>query len=241
MGLFDNLINYHIPLGLLVIYVQIFILFVCLFIYPIIYLFDDNKKNIFSNITKNYCLSSISFVSKMLLSIRFYVNDKNLFHEMINSDEYIVIQNHLTELDSFILFNIINSHCDNFNLKTSLILRKVTSLLVPSYGFMSLFGNDVYIDKQQKQKSINELKKTKESSLIYIFPEATCYTEENKIKSDKYVFDNKLLKFKYLLYPKTTGLYKILEYNQDRMNYIYDLTVIFDSVKKMILVKNIPL
>jgi hypothetical protein len=222
--------KYNIFFIIVFLYIEFFLLFVCLLTYPFVYFFGGNIKNNISNIIKNYCLSSISFVSKILLCMSFYVNDKKLFNEMCVDQNYIITQNHLTELDSFIFFNIINSICDNFNLKTSIVLREKTKLLVPSYGFLSYFGNDIYLGKNTKQ-NIVELSQKTDAKILYLFPEGTCFTKENKKISNDYVNNNNLFKYKFVLYPRTKGLYNIINANK-QMKHIYDLTVVYDTIKK---------
>jgi 1-acyl-sn-glycerol-3-phosphate acyltransferase len=226
----DYIYKYNIFFIIIFLYIEFFLLFVCLLVYPFIYLFGGNLKNKLSNIVKNYCLSSISFMSKIFLCISFYVNDKKMFDELCNDKNYIIIQNHLTEIDSFIFFNIINSICDNFNLKTSIVLRKKTKMLVPSYGFLSYFGNDIYLQKDIN-KDINVLSKKTDAKIVYMFPEGTCFTKENKKISNNFVCNNNLFKYKFVLYPRTKGLYNIIKSNE-QIEHIYDLTVVYDTIKK---------
>jgi hypothetical protein len=228
--MFKILSKYNITFIAICAYVEFFILFVCLLLYPFIFLFGGKDKNKISNIVKNYSLSSVSFLSKIFLCTSFYVNDINLFKEMCKNKNYIITQNHLTELDSFVFFNMINSISDNFNLKTSIVLRSKTKMLVPSYGFLSLFGNDLYLERNF-EKDINILSKNTGADVLYMFPEGTCYTQENKEKSNEYVYNNNLFRYKYVLYPRTKGLYNIIKSNE-QMKYIYDLTVVFDTIKK---------
>ena len=222
--------KYNIAFIIVVSYVEFFLLFVCLLLYPFLFLLNNSIKNDISNIIKNYCLSSISYLSKIFLCTSFYVNDLDLYTEIIKNRNCIIIQNHLTELDSFVFFNTVNSICDNFNLKTSIVLREKTKLLVPSYGFLSLFGNDIYLEKNFENDK-NVLSKNTKSDIMYMFPEGTCFTQVNKKKSDDYVLNNNLFKYKYVLYPRTRGLYNILKANP-HINYIYDFTVCFDTIKK---------
>ena len=222
--------KYNIFFIIVFLYIEFFLLFVCLLVYPFIYFLGGNFKNRISNIVKNYCLSSISFMSKILLCVSFYVNDKKIFEELCQDENYILTQNHLTEIDSFIFFNIVNSICDNFNLKTSIVLREKTKILVPSYGFLSYFGDDIYLQRNF-EKDIEVLSKKTDSKIIYMFPEGTCFTKQNKQISNDYVCNNNLFRYKYVLYPRTKGLYNIIKSNE-QITHIYDLTVVYDTIKK---------
>lgn len=222
--------KYNIAFVIVFLYIEFFLLFVCLLLHPFIYLLNSNIKNDISNIIKNFCLSSISYLSKIFLYTSFYTNDLELYTEIIKNRNCLIIQNHLTELDSFVFFNTVNSICDNLNLKTSIVLREKTKLLVPSYGFLSLFGNDIYLEKNfENDKHI--LSKNVKSDIMYMFPEGTCFTKTNKKKSDDYVLNNNLFRYKYVLYPRSRGLYNILKSNK-HIKYIYDFTVCFDTIKK---------
>ena len=169
-------------------------------------------------------------MSRILLCTSFYVEDLDLFNEMCEDKNYIITQNHLTELDSFVFFNIVNSVCDNCNLKTSLVLRSKTKMLVPSYGYLSSHGNDLYLERNF-EKDINVLSQNTKSNILYMFPEGTCFTKENKDKSNEYVYNNNLMRYKYVLYPRTRGLYNIIKSNK-QMKHIYDLTVSYDTIKR---------
>jgi hypothetical protein len=228
--MFEYIYKYNIFFIIVFLYIEFFLLFVCLLIYPLFYFFPNDNKNKISNIVKNYCLSSISFISKLLLYVSFYTNDKTLFNKMCNGKNHIIMQNHLTEIDSLVFFNIINSFCDNFKLKTSIVLREKTKILVPAYGFLSYYGDDIYLQKNfEKDKNI--LSQQINSHFIYIFPEGTCYTSQNKQVSNDYVCNNNLFRYKYVLYPRTKGLYNIIKSNP-QLKYIYDLTVVYDTIKK---------
>ena len=226
----DHVYKYNSLFITVFLYIEFFLLFVCLLTYPFIYFFCGEYKNKISNTIKNYCLSSVSFISKMLLSTSIYVNDKNIYDELCKDKNFILIQNHLTEIDSFIFFDLINSINDNFNLQTSIVLREKTKILVPTYGFLSYFGNDMYLRKNfEKDKYI--LTKQITSDIIYMFPEGTCFTKKNKKISNDYVCNNNLFRYKYVLYPRTKGLFNIIKSNP-QMKYIYDFTVVFDTIKK---------
>ena len=57
--------KYNIAFIIVVSYVEFFLLFVCLLLYPFLFLLNNSIKNDISNIIKNYCLSSISYLSKI--------------------------------------------------------------------------------------------------------------------------------------------------------------------------------
>jgi len=186
---------------------------------------------------KNVYAMSIGFILKYILKVELYVNNNKIANELINNDEQIIlIQNHFSEIDflclSYFMLNIKRS----FNFKLISVLKKNVGLLLIGFGLISTLSKDLYISRDiNNDKKL--LKKNNNSNILYIFPEGTCYNKKTKEISDKYVKKNNLIKYKYLLYPRVTGLMTIINSHKNYKK-IFDFTVLYDTILKKDLLEN---
>jgi hypothetical protein len=166
-----------------------------------------------------------------MLNIKLYVNSNKLAYELVNNDEQVIlIQNHISEIDflclSLFMLNIKNL----FNFKLISVIKKNIGLFMLGFGLMSALSRDLYLDRNiNLDKQI--LKKNNNSNLLYMFPEGTCYNEKTKRISNEYVKKNNLIKYKYLLYPRITGINTIIN-SHKKYTKLYDFTVFYDTIKK---------
>jgi len=99
-------------------------------------------------------------------------------------------------------------------------------------GMHSMLSNDLYL---QRDINIDNkiISQKYDYDMIYMFPEGTCFNHETRLKSNNYVKQNNLIKFKYHLYPRLTGLLLLLKKNKN-LRTIYDFTVVYDTIPKKI-------
>lgn len=207
------------------------LLFIPLILLNILY-FGNNKKNIFFSL-KNIINSSISFILVGLYPLKININSIKLLDE-INSinKKKIIISNHPSELDPFILSVIFNNY-NNLYSRTIYLSKKILGIIIPSLGLISIFTDDVYLDRNINVDK-NKLDHKINFDKLICFPEGTCFNYQRKKISDKYCKKNNLLTFKYHLYPRTKGLELIINNNSNNfdISYIYDLTLIYNTIDK---------
>jgi 1-acyl-sn-glycerol-3-phosphate acyltransferase len=177
---------------------------------------------------KNNILSSLSFLISLLYPININVNSIKLL-EKINSKKNIILSNHVTELDFFITYLIFNNP-NNFYSNTIFLSKKLIGYLIPTFGLVGIFSNDIFLSRNIEY-DMYKLDKKLDFDKIFFYPEGTCFNQERKIKSDIYCKKNNLPIFKYHLYPRIKGFELILNNNPD-ISYIYDLTIVYNTINK---------
>jgi hypothetical protein len=180
---------------------------------------------------KHILWSSISFLLKSFMKVKINVNSKKLLNEMITENtnsKNIVIMNHITELDPLLITPIINNF--SFYTKSIFVCKKLIGYLLSSFGMIGIFSNEIFLDRNLISDQ-NKLSQKLDTNFIFLYPEGTCFTKDRKNSSDKYCEKNNLVKFKYHIYPRITGIDLILKNNKD-INCVCDLTIIYDSIEK---------
>ena len=223
--------NININLIIVIFYLTFYLKCGLLFLlipFSIIYFYLPKYK-IIINIIKNIILSSISFVIQITQPINLNVNSQKLFNEMVcNSDhKNIIISNHLAELDPLIMTYIF-TNTNVIDSKIIFVSKKTMGYITPSFGIIGMFTNDIFLDRNINIDNKKLLAKKKFSHLL-LFPEGTCFTKENKFKSNEFCKKNNLPIFKYHLYPRITGLDLILKSNHD-IKYIYDIDIVYNTI-----------
>ena len=225
---------------------KLLLLLPCLFLYNI---YPDSKKLFYY--LKNTLKLSISFLFKLLYPLRINVNSLKLLKEINSQDnkKNIIISNHLSEIDPFIL-NIILEVPNNLYQNQINVSKKIIGLLIPSFGAIGLVADEIFlerninIDKCKLDKKLNFnkfiLSQNNEVGQLLIkdlptqgifYPEGTCFNKERKNISDLYCNKNNLPIFKYHIYPRIKGLELIIKNNLD-VSYVYDLTFVYDTISK---------
>jgi 1-acyl-sn-glycerol-3-phosphate acyltransferase len=219
----------------IVLYIYIFSLLNALFLMtPVFALNKLNKDTGF--IFKNILYLSISFVLKHFLKIDVYVNSNELVKQMFDEQKQIfLIQNHFTEIDylfQIYLFGNMRNMYRALSYKFANVAKKFVGNAFLGVGIHSMLSNDLYLirDINIDNKVIGQ---KYDYDMIYMFPEGTCFNHETRLKSNNYVKQNNLVKFKYHLYPRLTGLLLLLKKNKN-LRTIYDLTVVYDTIPKKI-------
>lgn len=223
-----------INLIIVIFYLIFYLNFFCMIIFiPIGLLYLTNpigSKKYFSFI-KNILTKSIGFVVKIFLFPNVFIDSNTKlieFIENLNKNKILLISNHITELD-FLLIPLftINSNLTNTNVQ---IAKKDVGYQIPFIGLTGSLSGDIFLQRNVNL-DIDKLNKKIDFNFMMLYPEGTCFTKQKKIMSDNYCDKNKLIKFKYHLYPRLTGLELIINNNKD-IKFIYDFTVIYDSIKK---------
>ncbi len=183
---------------------------------------------------KNIYFISIAFVLKYIMGTEVFVNSNKLVNSLIKEDrQVIVIQNHFSEIDyffiSYFLTNFKNFY-ELFRFKTIFVAKKLVGNILIGVGMFSLLSKDLYLKRDIKCDYKN-ICSNNDANLLYIFPEGTCFNFITKKISDKYTKKNNLTKFKYHLYPRTTGIYNLMK-SHPKYNIVYDFTVMYDTITK---------
>lgn len=214
----------------IIIYLTIYLTFVIGITFlpiTVIYIFFP-KKIQYINMFKNIIWSNISYVTYILLFKNIYVDSNELIEE-IQTNKFksnIIISNHLMELD-FLIHNIIFTNT-SLNSINNGIAKKMVGYQIPISGFFGILTGDIFLHRNIKL-DIDKLNQKKKFNNLLIFPEGTCFTKDRKNISDNYCDKNKLIKFKYHLYPRITGLKTIINSNKN-IKYIYDITLVYDKI-----------
>jgi 1-acyl-sn-glycerol-3-phosphate acyltransferase len=200
-----------------------------------LYLYNPTESIKYFILIKNILICSISFITKKILFPNIYVNSNNVInfnnfnnHYDIVGNKNLIISNHPMELD-FLLGCIFYNNTNLFNTNIG-IAKKYIGYQIPTLGFFGLLTGDIFLHRNINF-DVNKLSKKINFNSMLIYPEGTCFNKNRKLISDNYCDINNLPKFKYHLYPRITGIDLILSNNPD-IKYIYDLTIIYDEIKK---------
>ena len=194
----------------------------------IVYFMNPSKSKKYFIFIKNILISSISFISKILLFPNIYVNSNNIINYDNDENKNLFISNHPSELD-FLLGSIFFSNTNLFT-KNIGIAKKMVGYQIPTLGFYGMLSNDIFLQRNIEVDK-NKLNKNIDFNYLLIYPEGTCFNKHRKLISDNYCDKNNLCKFKYHLYPRTTGVELIIN-NNKTINNIYDFTIIYDGIIK---------
>lgn len=209
-----------------------------LLITPCILIYKFNK-NIGFNV-KNMYYISLSFILKYLMDIEIFVNSKIIFEKISsnNKDKNILISNHLTEIDFMLTTFIVNKFDHLKNIKIISVSKKIIGFFLTGIYMFIIISKDILLDRNIN-KDYDRLSNNNNANLFFIYPEGTCFDKEKKIISDNYTQKNNLPSYKYLLYPRLTGLEIILK--KFKYNKIYDITLVYDTIDKKMYGKNYDL
>ena len=156
--------------------------------------------------------------------IRLFLYVNNIQLEINNNTKKfypIVVSNHVSELDPFILFLIFSNKNMNYRFISDKRIKTI-----PVFGLISSYLNTIYIDRQNSKSALDELKKNiNKNDNICIFPEGTLYYKPMIKKSNTICKKLKIKKFKNVLCPKKSGFNCI----KDIINptYVTDITLHF--------------
>ena len=184
---------------------------------------------------KNIYFISVAFILKYIFDTEVFTNSSKLANNLImeKNRQVIVIQNHFSEIDylfiSYFFTNFKNFY-QIFRYKMIFVAKKLVGNILLGVGMFSLLSRDLYL-KRDISYDYDKISSNNDANLLYIFPEGTCFNFITKKISDKFTKKNNLTKFKYHLYPRTTGIYNIAK-NHPNYKVIYDFTVVYDSIKK---------
>lgn len=181
---------------------------------------------------KNIFYTSIGFILHYFFQSEFYTNDNSIIKKMFNEKkQIIVIQNHLSEIDTMYYHSLFDNNIYDYYNSISLMKKQIAYQAI-GIGIINFFGGDIFLSRNIVRDSFNINNISKSNNVIYFFPEGTTFCTETKNKSNAFCKLQKLPIYKYVLYPRITGLEMIIKNNN--INQIYDLTCIFDnmSIKK---------
>lgn len=224
----------QLNLIIVIFYLVFYINFCCMFVFvPLLLLYKINPIDykIYFILVKNILSNSLSYIVKILLFPNIFINSNEKFTELLensNKNKILLISNHISELD-FLLGTLFttNGNLTNTNL---IISKKDIGYQIPFFGFIGLLSGDIFLHRKINL-DVNKLNKKINFNLMLLYPEGSCFTKQKKLISDNYCDKNNLVKLNYHLYPRITGLEQIIKNNKD-IKYIYDLTIVYDKIKK---------
>jgi len=143
----------------------------------------------------------------------------------------IVISNHISNLDSIILFYIFNNYNKHYRFISDSKVKNI-----PIFGTIADYFDTIYINKRNPKKALEIIAKDiKKTDNICIFPEGALYYKPTIKRSDKICKKLKIKKFKNVLCPKKSGFNCIRSIIKQK--YITDITLKYvypkeDFIKK---------
>lgn len=202
-------------------------------------LLNNNK---ILKIIKNFGQNLSTYIINNL-NINMYLADTK--QEIIFSDSNlidIIICNHISSIDYIILISLLKY----FNIYEYNFILKKSINYIPGLGFIMYTNTDIKINRKweddkelinsQLSNIINDeiiITDNKSKKVLIIFPEGTRFNENKLLESQKYAIENNYEKYNNLLFPKTKGLWYIINYlsNNHLLGKIWDLTIIYSNKK----------
>ena len=193
--------------------------------------FSSNKYSKVKNIKSIY-IDIALFYFYNILNAQFYMNVESKKY-IINKDidkVDIVIANHVGTIDFLYVMAILKQfNIDNYNFTFKSSIRNMLGIGVIVYVDTDILINLNWdTDKISIAKQINKINPNGKKEIIIIFPEGGRITEEDLINSQKYSKENNLPYFDYLQFPKSKGLWTIINClaNNNRLGKLWDMTFI---------------
>jgi 1-acyl-sn-glycerol-3-phosphate acyltransferase len=188
------------------------------------------KNNYIACKIKNIFFTSIGYILHNFFKIHFYTNSTNKIKEIFeNKKQIMVIQNHLSEIDSLFYYSLFDNNKNDYYNSITLMKKGVAYQLL-GIGIIDFFGGDVFLSRNIVRDSLNIDNISKYNNAIYLFPEGTTFTKETKMRSDLFCKSQNLPIYDYVLYPRVTGISMIIQNNH--IKSMYDLTCMFDNMPK---------
>ncbi|PVV01072.1 hypothetical protein BB560_004525 [Smittium megazygosporum] len=156
-----------------------------------------------------------------------------LFNIFQNDKSSILIANHQLYTDWIYMWTIAKLQRLDGNVK---IILKASLQKIPIFGWGMEFLEFIFLkrnwDKDQNTliSSMNRIKTKMYPTLLILFPEGTTLSLDGRKKSLEYSEKNNLKDFKYLLHPRSTGLFFCLTQLRESIDYVYDLTFGFPGI-----------
>jgi len=153
----------------------------------------------------------------------------------------IIICNHQSSTDFIILISLLKY----FNIYEYNFILKKSINYIPGLGFIMYSNTDIKINRKweddkelinsQLSNIINDDLNITDNNIkkvLIIFPEGTRLNEKKLLESQQYAIENNYEKYNNLLFPKTKGLWYIINYLSDNnlLGKIWDFTMIY-SIK----------
>ncbi|KAL3096081.1 hypothetical protein niasHS_005840 [Heterodera schachtii] len=146
----------------------------------------------------------------------------------------LIIMNHRTRLDWLFFWNAL-WRMDPWLLTTEKISPKSTLMFIPGAGwamatnaFLFLNRNFAF-DRSRIDRMISYYSQTSRNYQLLLFPEGTDKCPIATKRSEQFAEKNGLVKYKYLLHPRTVGFVHILKRmrKEKYVDFIYDVSVAY--------------
>ncbi|RIA82640.1 acyltransferase-domain-containing protein, partial [Glomus cerebriforme] len=118
------------------------------------------------------------------------------------------------------------------------IILKDSLKWLPIFGWGMRFFQYIFlkrnwaIDKGPLSKTLSDLAVSKEPLWLLLFPEGTVVSDVTRISSKKYAEKVSLVDHEHVLLPRSTGLHFCTRSLHKSIDYIYDLTIGLEGVKR---------
>nr|XP_060610125.1 lysocardiolipin acyltransferase 1 isoform X3 [Anolis sagrei ordinatus] len=136
----------------------------------------------------------------------------------IPGERSVIIMNHRTRMDWMFLWNCLLRYS---YLRLEKICLKSSLKGIPGFGWAMQVAAFIFIhrkweeDKKHFEKMLDYFCDIHEPLQLLLFPEGTDLTDNTKARSNAFAEKNGLLKYEYVLHPRTTGFTFIVERLRD--------------------------
>jgi len=204
-------------------------LYAYLFLTPIFSYFIQN-----SNSMKNYFFINYGLMmNNTSKKINLYSNINCVTPHKINKEMNLLILNHTSILDNYVLSKILSDSKFSWNDIRSISRisnRSIQNTVLEEHG-MFLVSSDLKTDTEKFETVWKKWEKSNDTIQILLFPEGTIFNDTTKnkeiTKSQKYIL-KKILKidnFENLLIPKIGAYNLIINKLKDQIKNIYDFSI----------------
>ncbi|WP_150465616.1 acyltransferase [Francisella sp. SYW-2] len=187
-----------------------------------------------------FCTSAVQYFVSVWVSVVIFIArflspteiDVDQNKELDKNGSYLIICNHKSWLDTFILMMIFHKKIafPKFFMKFQVFFIPVLGLIAWALEFPAMRRYKKEYLKQHPEKKGEDIKKTVEyckklssrPTTIVNFVEGTRYTSQKAVKSN----------YKNLLNPKAGGIAVILKSLSDRMVGVLNTTIVYDNPKQ---------
>ncbi|KAJ9614264.1 hypothetical protein H2200_002400 [Cladophialophora chaetospira] len=150
-------------------------------------------------------------------------------------ERLVLIANHQIYTDWLYLWWI--AYCNGMHGRLYIILKE-SLRKIPILGWGMQLSQFIFLkrnweeDKPNMAKSLQKLNKPTDPMWLLLFPEGTNLAPSTRERSAKWAKKNNISDCKHTLLPRSTGLHFCVDELKDTIEYIYDITVVYEGVPR---------
>ncbi|PVU89988.1 hypothetical protein BB561_005082 [Smittium simulii] len=158
-----------------------------------------------------------------------------LYHVFPENESVVVMSNHQLYTDWVYAWLVAKLQRLDGNMK---IILKDSLRKLPIFGHGMQFFEFIFLkrnweaDKKTLDTSLTRIKNKSLPTILFLFPEGTTLSKNGRAKSKSFCEKNNLADFKYLLYPRSTGMHYCISQLSPDIKYVYDLTMGYDGLPR---------